>query len=71
MRLGELQRQHDYIDKRRQYEEIGVPESWVVDPILGTVTVFFMQSGTYGKPMIRQGQDDLASPAQGNLNLTV
>lgn len=29
---GELQRNRDYIAKRLQYQDCGIPEYWIVDP---------------------------------------
>ena len=36
---GELQRDRDYIAKRMQYQERGIPEYWLVDPQLETVVI--------------------------------
>lgn len=36
---GNLQRERDYVAKRRQYEDIGIGEYWIVDPDLEKVTV--------------------------------
>ncbi len=44
---GELQRDRDYVAKRRQYEDIGIGEYWIADPALGQVTVLGMQDGSY------------------------
>ena len=44
---GNLQHERDYIAKRRQYEDIGANEYWIVDPSLRQITVLAMQSGSY------------------------
>lgn len=40
---GELQRDRDYVAKRRQSEHLGVPEYWIVDPEAQSVTVLELQ----------------------------
>ncbi|MGB3789295.1 MAG: Uma2 family endonuclease [Phormidesmis sp.] len=37
----------DYIDKREQFEAIGVPEYWIVDPTAGQVSVLVLVDDTY------------------------
>lgn len=44
---GNLQHERDYIAKRRQYEDIGANEYWIVDPSLRQITVLAMQAGSY------------------------
>ncbi len=44
---GNIQRDRDYIAKRRQYEDIDIGEYWIVDPALEQVTVLAMQNGQY------------------------
>jgi len=39
--------QRDYIDKVHQYQERGIPEYWIVDPIAQLVTVLVLVNGQY------------------------
>jgi Uma2 family endonuclease len=38
---------YDRIEKKRLYETYGVPEYWIVDPKLHTVTIFRLTDGRY------------------------
>ncbi|MGB3137788.1 MAG: Uma2 family endonuclease [Nodosilinea sp.] len=70
---GELQRERDYVAKRRQYEDLGIPEYWIINPQEQTVLVLaqnnqgFTSLGTFsGAQCIESAQFktlDL-SPAQ-------
>jgi Uma2 family endonuclease len=46
---GEIQRERDYIAKRLQYQDRGIPEYWLVDPQVGAVIVLELHQGVYGK----------------------
>jgi len=37
----------DYVWKRQQYEEMGIPEYWIIDPHLEKVTVLVLVDGAY------------------------
>ncbi|NET58824.1 MAG: Uma2 family endonuclease [Symploca sp. SIO2E6] len=39
--------QRDYTDKVQQYQERGIPEYWIVDPIAQLVTVLVLFNGQY------------------------
>ena len=39
--------QRDYVWKRQQYEELGIPEYWIIDPYLKQVTVLELSDGGY------------------------
>ena len=60
---GELQRNRDYVAKRTQYEDLSVPEYWIVNPQEQTVSVFTLQDDRYG--------DHLSSPHLPMLDLAI
>ena len=39
--------QRDYVWKRQQYETLGIPEYWIIDPHRQQVTVLVLIDGTY------------------------
>jgi Uma2 family endonuclease len=67
---GELQRERDYIAKRQQYQDVGIPEYWLVDPELQTITVLVLQDGVYLEAGTFQGSNAILSPTFGPLALT-
>ncbi|EDX77813.1 Uma2 family endonuclease [Coleofasciculus chthonoplastes] len=67
---GELQRDRDYIAKRRQYEDLGIPEYWIVDPQVQSVIVLNLQDQVYQEVGIFQGNSRIVSPTFPELNLT-
>jgi len=44
---GELQGERDYRAKRQQYQDIGIPEYWIVDPAARQVTVLHLKGDVY------------------------
>ena len=68
---GALQRDRDYIAKRNQYEDIGIPEYWIVNPQEQTTLVLEWIDGGYGEGIIFRGCDRLSSSNFGDLPLTV
>ncbi|NET60952.1 MAG: Uma2 family endonuclease [Symploca sp. SIO2E6] len=39
--------QRDYVDKRLQYQQRGIPEYWIIDPQAGLVMVLVLLNGSY------------------------
>jgi Uma2 family endonuclease len=67
---GEVQRNRDYIAKRSQYQDLGIPEYWIVDPQTATVLVLELRDGVYGEAGTFGGADELRSPQFGPLDVT-
>ena len=44
---GELQRDRDYIAKRQQYQDLSIPEYWIIDPQAQNVLVLELVGTTY------------------------
>ena len=59
----------DYIDKRNQYEWLGIPEYWIVDPILKQVTVLVLAEEGY-EEMVFTGQAHVQSMVLPGWSLT-
>jgi Uma2 family endonuclease len=68
---GELQRDRDYIAKRSQYQDRGIPEFWIIDPQLGTVLILELTDAGYTEVATLSGAELIRSPQLGELNLTV
>jgi Uma2 family endonuclease len=72
---GELQRDRDYVAKRSQYQDLGIPEYWLIDPQTLTVTVLLLQNGIYAEVGVFRGDEAvlgsaIASPTFQTLTLT-
>lgn len=67
---GELQRNRDYIAKRVQYQDCGIPEYWIIDPEAKTVLVLELSQGNYQEVGRFSGDSKLLSPQFSQLNLT-
>jgi Uma2 family endonuclease len=67
---GEVQRNRDYIAKRSQYQDLGIPEYWIVDPQEATVLVLELRDGVYSEAATFRGEDRLRSPQLGSLDVT-
>lgn len=67
---GELQRDRDYIAKRMQYQERGIPEYWLVDPQLETVVILGLTTKDYTEVATLSGNNLIYSPVFGEFNLT-
>ena len=44
---GEIQRERDYIAKRIQYQDCGITEYWIVDPIQDTLDLYVLQNNKF------------------------
>ncbi len=63
---GEIQRHRDYIAKRQQYEDRGIPEYWILNPETRTVLVLTLHPdqtgiGRYTEAGIFQGNEPIGS----------
>ncbi|SKB11139.1 putative restriction endonuclease [Planktothrix sp. PCC 11201] len=67
---GELQRDRDYIAKRMQYQDRGIPEYWIIDPQLQTLLVLKLVNDFYTEIGTFQGSDRIFSSQFTNINLT-
>ncbi len=67
---GEVQRNRDYVAKRMQYEDLGVPEYWIIDPQAETILVLALQDCRYEEIMTLAGEDALVSTQLGALDIT-
>jgi Uma2 family endonuclease len=67
---GELQRNRDYIAKRLQYQDCGIPEYWIVDPEVQTVLVLELMGNAYTEVGNFSGEERILSPQFRELNLT-
>lgn len=65
---GELQHERDYIAKRRQYEERGIPEYWLVDPERQLIMVLALSPQTYTNIGQFQTNSFIVSPTFPELN---
>ena len=68
---GELQRDRDYIAKRSQYQDCGIPEYWIVDPDAQTLLVLELTGKTYTEVGSFSGKEQVLSPQFRGLNLKV
>lgn len=66
---GEIQRDRDYIAKRIQYQDCGIPEYWIVDPQTETILVLELRGGSYLEVGIFRHNDLVQSPGFKELNL--
>lgn len=59
----------DYVEKRKEYAERGIPEYWLIDPMRGVVIVLQLDSGRYVERKF-EGSDRVISPTFSDLQLT-
>jgi len=68
---GDLQRDRDFIAKRSQYQDCGIPEYWIIDPETKTLLVLELTDKTYTELGNFSDDDLVASPQFNQLNLKV
>ncbi|NJN39374.1 MAG: Uma2 family endonuclease [Acaryochloridaceae cyanobacterium CSU_3_4] len=66
----ELQRERDYRAKRQQYQVLGIPEYWIVDPALQRITILILQDSAYIEQGVFRVQQPLQSPQFPDLFIT-
>ncbi len=66
---GADNRRRDYLEKRNQYEWRGIPEYWILDPVVGQVTVFSLTPQGYSEATF-EGVSVVGSPTFINWPLT-
>uniref|UniRef100_B8HWU6 Putative restriction endonuclease domain-containing protein n=1 Tax=Cyanothece sp. (strain PCC 7425 / ATCC 29141) TaxID=395961 RepID=B8HWU6_CYAP4 len=67
---GELQWERDYIAKRRQYQDRGIPEYWIIDPQTKKVTICCLINNIYQAQEFTR-TETLLSALFADLSLTV
>lgn len=67
---GELQWQRDYVAKRMQYQDVGIPEYWVVNPPAQTVLVLALEGNTFSDIGVFSGEERVRSRQLTDLSLT-
>jgi Uma2 family endonuclease len=68
---GEIQRDRDYIAKRIQYQDCGIPEYWIVDPQTQTILVLELINSVYTTVGNFSSDDSVRSRLFNQLNLKV
>ncbi|GAB4532074.1 MAG: Uma2 family endonuclease [Pleurocapsa sp.] len=66
---GELQKNRDYVAKRTQYQDCGIPEYWIIDPNLQTVLILELSEGIYREVGSFSGESKLLSPQFSQLEI--
>ncbi|MEO0827052.1 MAG: Uma2 family endonuclease [Cyanobacteria bacterium J06642_9] len=66
---GELQRNRDYVAKRTQYQDLGVPEYWIIDPQAKTILTLVLVDGVYTEFETFSGDAAIRSAQLGLLNV--
>jgi Uma2 family endonuclease len=66
---GELQRDRDFIAKRLQYQDCGIPEYWIIDPETQTLLVLALTGNAYIEIGNFSGDDLVISPQFSQMNL--
>jgi Uma2 family endonuclease len=67
---GELQRDRDYVAKRSQYQDRGIPEYWIIDPQDKTVLVLELTEAVYTEVDTFKDDELIRSLQLPELNVT-
>ena len=67
---GEINRERDYVAKRKQYQERDIPEYWLIDRTQQTVTVLELAGGIYQELGVFSESDQIQSSVISGLSLT-
>jgi Uma2 family endonuclease len=67
---GKKNRDRDYIAKRKQYAERGIPEYWLIDPESQFITVLTLEGQAYTEHGVFQGEAKINSALFGALPVT-
>ncbi len=59
----------DYIEKKAEYEQLGIAEYWIVDPQAQLVTLLLLVNGSYQATEFT-GNQQIVSPTFPELELT-
>ncbi|MDJ0730691.1 MAG: Uma2 family endonuclease [Crocosphaera sp.] len=68
---GEIQKERDYIAKRGQYQDCGIPEYWIIDPENQTILVLELREDSYREVGNFSRNDLLRSPGFKELKLNL
>ncbi len=61
----------DYVWKRQQYEELGIPEYWIIDPHREKVTVLTLVEERYEREAIYRASEQIVSTVFPTLKISV
>jgi Uma2 family endonuclease len=67
---GKQSQERDFQRKRAQYAQIGIPEYWLLEPVLQVVTILSLEASNYIDVGTFTGEQHLQSPTFPNLDLT-
>jgi Uma2 family endonuclease len=67
---GDANHKRDYEVKRKEYQNRGIPEYWLIDPEQATITVLHLVDAQYVEFGTFKNRDRLLSPTFQEINLT-
>jgi len=67
---GELQWHRDYVAKRMQYQDVGIPEYWIVNLQKQTVFLLALETDTFTEVGVFSGEEAVRSRQFPNLSLS-